>query len=90
MSAKITRYAQFLGTGQAFPLCVRIITEIFKLIFVQARAVEVKPVRAKITANTVNIFRKDFVTRNTVFFNTRVTSPGFIWIFFVQFYAVIR
>ena len=48
-----------------------------------------KPVRAKVTADTFKIFRKRFVTRNTVFFNTRVTSPGFIWILFVPFYAVI-
>ena len=48
-----------------------------------------KPMVTFVTANTFQVFRKGSITRFTIFVLTGVTSPGFIWIFFVQFNFVI-
>ena len=48
------------------------------------------PVRALVTANTsLVVFRKDFITINTIFLYTVLASPGLVWVFLVEFDGVI-
>ena len=48
-----------------------------------------KPVVTFVTANTLWVFRKRFITRLTILILTGVTSPGFVGIFFVQFNFIV-
>ena len=49
-----------------------------------------KPKWALITADTFIVFsRKSFATVFTIFISTRITTPWFVWIFFVLFNYII-
>ncbi len=76
---KITCDTQFPQTRWTSPGVTRVLTKLVKLIIPQPRALHMKPKRALVTANTIHVVNgKGPVAMNTIFVNTRLTSPGLV------------
>ena len=79
----ITFFAVFVYTFPVAPLGSRVFALEFVFSIVQVRAVRMVPIRASVAEDSIlAIYWENFVTAYAVLVNTRITSPGFIGVFF--------